>query len=87
MLSKKACDVDCVSVGELRCGSRRREIVNARVVFSCLEVRKGHSGAEVARFLSVTTSCVKRAVHQTKCQKQKDIFIVMHALHERYILK
>lgn len=83
MLSKKACDVDGVPVGEFRCGSRRREIVNARVVFPWLAVREGHSGAEVTRFLGVTTSCVKRAVHQTKCQKQKDIFIVMHALHER----
>ena len=63
LLAKKVCNVDGVSVGELRSGSRRREIVNARGVFSWLAVRElGYSGAEVARFLGVTTSCVTRAV-------------------------
>ncbi len=33
-LAKKVCDVDGVSIGEFRSGSRRREIVNARGVFS-----------------------------------------------------
>jgi REP element-mobilizing transposase RayT len=66
-LSKKICDVDCISVGELRSGSRRREIVNSRAVFSWLAVRElGYSGAEVARFLGVTTSCVTRAVSSGK---------------------
>ena len=63
LLAKKVCNVDGVSVGELRSGSRRREIVNSRGVFSWLAVRElGYSGAEVARFLGVTTSCVTRAV-------------------------
>ena len=57
------CDVDAVSIGEFKSGSRRREIVNARGVFSWLAVRElGYSGAEVARFFGVTTSCVTRAV-------------------------
>ncbi len=48
-LAKKVCDVDGVSIGELRSGSRRREIVNARGVFSWLAVRElGYSGAETA---------------------------------------
>jgi len=71
-LAKKVCDVDRVSVGELRSGSRRREIVNARGVFSWLAVRElGYSGAEVARFLGVTTSCVTRVVSPGKEPKIK----------------
>jgi chromosomal replication initiation ATPase DnaA len=71
-LAKKVCDVDGVSMGELRSGSRRREIVNARGVFSWLAVKAlGYSGAEVARFLGVTTSCVTRAVSSGKEQKTK----------------
>ena len=63
LLAKKVCKVDGVSISELRSGSRRREIVNSRRVFSWLAVRElGYSGAEVARFLGVTTSCVTRAV-------------------------
>ena len=66
------CDVDGVSIGELRSGSRRREIVNARGVFSWLAVRElRYSGAEVARFLGVTTSCVTRAVSSGKEPKIK----------------
>ena len=62
-LAKKLCDVDAISIGEFRSGSRRREIINARRVFSWLAVKElGYSGAEVARFLGVTTSCVTRAV-------------------------
>ena len=62
-LAKKVCKIGDVSVGELRSGSRRREIVNSRRVFSWLAVRElGYSGAEVARFLGVTTSCVTRVV-------------------------
>jgi len=64
------CDVDGISMGELRSGSLRREIVTARGVFSWLAVRElGYSGAEVARFLGVTTSCVTRAVSSNKGPK------------------
>jgi putative transposase len=67
LLANKVCDVDGVSMGELRSGSRRREIVTARGVFSWLAVTElGYSGAEVARFLGVTTSCVTRAVSSIK---------------------
>jgi hypothetical protein len=55
LLVKKVCDVDGVSVGKLKCGSRG-SIVNARKVLYWLEVKEGHSGAEVARFLGVTIS-------------------------------
>ena len=71
-LAKKGCDVEGVSMGEPRSGSRKREMVIGRGVFSCLAVRElGYSGAEVARFLGVTTSCVTRAVSSGKEPKTK----------------
>jgi putative transposase len=71
-LSKKVCNVEGVSVRELRSGSRRREIVNARGVFSWLAVKElGYTGAEVARFLGVTTSCITRGVSSGKEPKTK----------------
>ena len=48
--------------GEIRTAARRRVVVLARRAFSQLAVRRlGYTGAEVARFLGVTTSCVNRA--------------------------
>ncbi len=50
-----------LAAGELRSGGRRRGVVRARRVFCQLAVRgMGYSGAEVARFLGVTTSSVNR---------------------------
>ncbi len=72
-LAKKLCDVDAIFTGEFRSGSRRREIVNARRVFSWLAVKElGYSGAEVSRFLGVTTSCVTRAVSTSKKRKTEE---------------
>jgi hypothetical protein len=46
---------------ELRSGTRKRGVVRARRLFCQLAVNKmGYSGAEVARFLGVTTSSVNR---------------------------
>ena len=62
-LLNKICEIHKVSPRELRSGSRRREIVEARRVFSLLAVKElGYSGAEVARYLGVTNSCVTRSV-------------------------
>ncbi len=48
---------------ELRSGSRRHEIVEARRIVSWIAVRElGYSGADVARYLGVTTSCDNRSV-------------------------
>lgn len=64
-LVERVCNVHGVSLGELRSGSRRREITEMRRVFSCLAVKDfGYSGAEVARYLGVTTSCVTRIISQ-----------------------
>jgi hypothetical protein len=52
---------DRVPESALRSGRRRRDIVEARRLFCQIAVtRMGYSGAEVARFLGVTTSSVNR---------------------------
>ncbi len=62
-LAAKVCEVHEITPDELRAGSRRHQVVEARRVVSHLAVRiLGLSGAEVARFLGVTTSCITRAV-------------------------
>ena len=51
-----------VTEEELRSGGRTRRISKARRVFCQVALKKmGHSGADVARFLGVTTSAVFRA--------------------------
>ena len=61
-LAERVCEVHGVRSGELLSGSRRREIVEARRIMSWLSVKElGYSGAEVARYLGVTNSCVTRA--------------------------
>jgi hypothetical protein len=65
-LAEEVCKKRCIGVEELRSGSRRGEIVEARREFGWQAVRKwGYSGAEVARFLGVTTSCITRSLSTT----------------------
>lgn len=46
---------------QLRSGGKSRELVRARKIFSQLAIKRmGYSGAEVARYLGVTTSAVNR---------------------------
>ncbi|MCP4756330.1 MAG: transposase [Proteobacteria bacterium] len=72
-LAKKVCQTHKISINELCSGSRRREIVEPRRVLSWLAVRDlGYSGAEVARYLGVTTSCVTRAASSGKRPKKRD---------------
>jgi len=60
-LAKKICKKNKISLGELCSGSRRREIVKARKIVSWIAVSElGYSGAEVARYLGVTNSCITR---------------------------
>lgn len=67
LLISRVCEVHGVRTGELLSGSRRHEIVEARRVMSWLSVKElGYSGAEVARYLGVTNSCVTRAVSSGK---------------------
>ena len=62
-LAGRVCRQYKISVGELCSGSRRQSVVQARTVLSWIAVRElGYSGAEVARYLGVTNSCVTRIV-------------------------
>ncbi len=50
-----------IEEADLRSGSRKKQIVRGRRLFCQVAVRgMGHSGAEVARYLGVTTSSVNR---------------------------
>ena len=72
-LAKRVCEVQKISIGEFRSGSRRHKIVAARRILSWLAVKElGYSGAEVARYLGVTTSCVTRAISSGKGPEKKD---------------
>ena len=60
-LAKEIASGEEVTEEELRSGSRRRRVVRTRRVFCQVAVKNmGYSGAEVARFLGVTTSSVNR---------------------------
>jgi putative transposase len=60
-LAKRIMRGEKVEELELRSGTRRREVVRARRLFCQLAIgRMGYPGAEVARYLGVTTSSVNR---------------------------
>jgi REP element-mobilizing transposase RayT len=62
-LAETVCEKHDVSLGELRSGSRRHPVVKARWIIAWIAVRDlGYSGADVARYLGVTNSCVTRSV-------------------------
>ena len=46
---------------DLRSGSRKRSVVKSRKIFSQIALKRmGYSGADVARFLGITTYAVNR---------------------------
>ncbi|MBN2468212.1 MAG: hypothetical protein JXD19_08685 [Deltaproteobacteria bacterium] len=60
-LAQKVSEKYNVSMCELRSGGRRRAVVQVRRAISWIGVREvGYSGADVARYLGVTNSCVTR---------------------------
>ncbi len=62
-LAQQVCKKHNISLGELRSGGRRRDVAKARGSISWIAVRElGYSGADVARYLGVTNSCVTRFV-------------------------
>ncbi len=72
-LAERVCKVHNISTGELKSRSRRHEIVEARRILSFLAVKElGYCGAEVARYLGVTTSCITRAITSGKGSERKD---------------
>jgi len=73
-LAEKVAEKYEVSIGELRSGGRRRAVVQARRAMSCIGVRElGYSGADVARYLGVTNSCVTRLVSAGQIPGMDDI--------------
>lgn len=55
-----------VSLKELRSGSRRHAVGGARQELSRLGIMEhGYSGAEIVRYLGVTTSCITRPLSST----------------------
>jgi hypothetical protein len=67
-----------MSVAELCSGSKKREIVMARRLFCQAAVKLlGYSGAEVARFLGVTTSAVNRSA-------SSDLLTELEKFNEKY---
>jgi len=60
-LAEGVCKEYGVNLKELRSGSRRHSVVEARQELSRIAVMvHGYSGAEVARYLGVTNSCITR---------------------------
>ncbi len=73
-LAQQVCRKYNISLGELRSGSRRRVVVEARGSISWIAVRElGYSGADVARYLGVTNSCVIRFVASGKKPNVDDL--------------
>ena len=63
-LARQIVSDEGITEAELRSGSRKKKITKARRRFCQLAVAKlGYSGAQVARFLGVTTSAVVRAAN------------------------
>lgn len=71
---RSVCERYGVSPGELCSGSRRHTVVAARTALSWVAVRElGYSGADVARFLGVTNSCVTRSVASASADVVGDV--------------
>ncbi len=65
-LGERVCKDHGVSLKELRSGSRRHAVVEARQELSRLGIMEhGYSGAEIAGYLGVTTSCITRLLSST----------------------
>ena len=63
-LAERIAKAESVNLSDLRSGSRRRKIVKTRKILCQIGVKKmGYSGAELARFLGVTTSAVNRSAN------------------------
>jgi len=73
ILAGRVCKSHGISLGELCSGSRRSEIVEARRIVSWIAIRElGYSGADVARYLGVTNSCITRSISSGESPKVKD---------------
>ena len=69
--AQQVCENWGVTMVELRSGSRRQVILKAREEFAQVAVKGlGYSGAEVARYLGVTGSCVTRIVAEQELSEE-----------------
>ena len=60
-LASEICEGGGVEEADLRSGLRKRGVVKSRRMFCQIAVKMmGYSGADVARFLGITTSAVNR---------------------------
>ena len=60
-LADQICEGESVKKKELSSGIRNRDVVKCRKIFCQIAVKRmGYSGADVARFLGITTSGVNR---------------------------
>ena len=70
-LCNRVCKKEEVSLNELVSGSRRHIVIKARRIVTWIAVHElGYSGAEVARHLGVTNSCITRFI---ACGEKPDI--------------
>lgn len=66
-LAQLVCEKYDISSGELCSGSRRYNVIKARAAMAWVAVTElGYSGAEVARYIGVSNSCVTRIVSSGK---------------------
>ena len=71
-LVKKVMKGEGIQENDLRSGSRRKQVVEARKLFCQLAVKKmGYPGAGIARFLGVTTSAVNKAANSEEVSSLK----------------
>ena len=62
-----------VEEADLRSGSRKRGVVKSRRLFCQIAVKRmGYSGADVARFLGITTSAVNRLAVSDELQEMEE---------------
>ena len=60
-LANVICKGEGIGAAELRSGLRKRRVVKTRRIFCQIAIKKmGYSGADVARFLGISTSAVNR---------------------------
>jgi hypothetical protein len=71
LLAQQVCENWRVTQEELRSGSRRQIVLKAREEFAQMAVKGlGYSGAEVARYMGVTGSCVTRIVAEQQLSEK-----------------
>ncbi|MBI5417593.1 hypothetical protein HZA55_06560, partial [Candidatus Poribacteria bacterium] len=73
---EKAVEIFKIEMTELTSGSRRGIVQKARKEIAQIAVKKlGLSGAEVARYLGVTASCINRIVGQREISSEGEIIL------------